>query len=258
MFRGLFSAAIIRLGDEPYLLTIITDITPLKQAEKALARLAEIGELAANIIHEVRNPLTTVLMGLNSFKRLNLPPKYQEYLALALEEAQRLQRLLNQILLYAKPQILKRSPLELNDLIAEMLPSLKSMPCGEGKQLTFIPSPVPMRILGDRDKLKQVLINLVTNAFEAVSQEEAVIITVREVIPHRVNLQVHNGGKPIPPEVLSNLTTPFYTTKSQGNGLGLAIVKRIVEAHDGELSIESSSIVGTQVTVKLPYLLSKT
>ncbi len=254
MFNGLFSAEIIHLRDEPCLLTVITDITPLKQAEKALARLAEIGELAATIVHEVRNPLTTVLLGLTAFKRLELPHKFQEYLALALEEADRLQRLLNQILLYAKPQTLERSQLELNKFITEMLDPLKRMPCGVERQLKFISSPIPVRILADRDKLKQVLINLITNAFEAVSEGETITIRVRETIGDRVNLQVHNDGEPIPPEILLNLTKPFYTTKSNGNGLGLAIVKRIVEAHDGELTIESSSILGTQVTVQLPCL----
>lgn len=252
-FIGLFSAEIIELRDDTCLLTAIIDITPLKQAELALARLAEIGELAAIIVHEVRNPLTTVLMGLNSFKRLELAPKFQEYLKLALEEADRLQRLLEQILLYAKPQKLKRSPVELNDFIAEILEPLKNMPCGVGKQLDFIASPISISISADKDKLKQVLINLTSNAFEAVNQGETVTISVKEIIPHRVQLQVHNGGEVIPPEILSNLTKPFYTTKSTGNGLGLAIVKRIVEAHEGELSIESSSTIGTQVTLKLPY-----
>lgn len=252
-FIGLFSAEIIELRDDTCLLTVIVDITPLKQAELALARLAEIGELATTIVHEVRNPLTTVLMGLNSFKRLELAPRFQEYLKLALEEADRLQRLLNQILLYAKPQKLARSPLELNNFITEMLVSLQNMPCGVGKQLEFIPSPISITVSADKDKLKQVLINLTSNAFEAVNQGETVTISVREIIPHRVQLQVHNGGAPIPPEILSNLTKPFYTTKPNGNGLGLAIVKRIVEAHDGELKIESSSTIGTRVTVKLPY-----
>jgi signal transduction histidine kinase len=120
-------------------------------------------------------------------------------------------------------------------------------------QNNLISSSIPISISADKDKLKQVLINLTSNAFEAVNQGETVTISVKEIIPHRVQLQVHNGGAPIPPEVLSNLSKPFYTTKPTGNGLGLAIVKRIVEAHDGELSIESSSTMGTQVTVKLPY-----
>jgi PAS domain S-box-containing protein len=252
VFSGLFSAEIIQLREQTCLLTVITNITPLKQAEKALAKLAEIGELAATIVHEVRNPLNTVLMGLNAFKRLELTPRFAEYLQLSLEEGDRLRRLLNQILLYAKPQTLERSPLELNNFIREMLSPLESMPCAVGKQLQFIPSLIPVIILGDKDKLKQVLVNLVTNAFEAVRESETITIKLQSLTGDRINLQIHNYGEAIPPEVLLNLTKPFYTTKSTGNGLGLAIVKRIVEAHEGKLIIESLAKSGTQVTVQLP------
>jgi signal transduction histidine kinase len=125
------------------------------------------------------------------------------------------------------------------------------MPCATGKQLEFIAHSTPVIISADQDKFKQVLINLVTNAFEAVGEGETITIKLRE-LGDRLNLLIHNHGKPIPPEVLANLTKPFYTTKSTGNGLGLAIVKRIVEAHGGELQIESSSQIGTQVTVQIP------
>jgi PAS domain S-box-containing protein len=256
ILQGLLSAEFIHLEDEPCLLAVMTDITALKQAEKALERLAEIGELASMIVHEVRNPLTTVVMGLNSFKRLELPERFQEYLTLALEEADRLQRLLNQILLYAKPQTLQRSQLELNSFIPEILNSLQSMSCASGKQLEFFCPLTPVRVLADRDKLKQVLINLVTNAFEAVTEGEVVTLRVQEEGDSQIGLQVHNGGEPIPPEVLPQLTKPFYTTKSTGNGLGLAIVKRIVEAHCGELKITSSAGAGTRITIRLPALHS--
>jgi PAS domain S-box-containing protein len=251
MLQGLLSAEIIHLENEPCLLAVTTDITALKQAEKALERLAEVGELASMIVHEVRNPLTTVLMGLNSFKKLSLSERFQEYLALALDEAERLQRLLNQILLYAKPQTLQCTELELNNLIIEMLLSLQNMPAASRRQLEFCPNSTSVRVLADKDKLKQVLINLVTNAFEAVADEEIVTLRIQEEV-NQVCLQVHNGGEPIPPKVLSQLTKPFYTTKSTGNGLGLAIVKRIVEAHGGELNLKSSVDTGTCVTVRLP------
>ncbi|GFE69950.1 hybrid sensor histidine kinase/response regulator [Chroococcus sp. FPU101] len=250
-FIGLLSAEVIDLENESCLLVSATDITTLKQAEKALSRLAEIGELASMIVHEVRNPLTTVMMGLNAFKKLTLPERFQEYLSLALDEAERLQRLLNQILLYAKPQTLQRTELDLNHLIGEMLVSLQNTPAAIGKQLEFTPNPNSIQVLADQDKLKQVLINLVTNAFEAVAEGERVTLRVQKV-DNQVDLQVHNGGVPIPPEVLPNLMKPFYTTKANGNGLGLAIVKRIVEAHGGELQIESSAEAGTRVTVRLP------
>lgn len=228
----------------------------LREASKALEKLAEIGELASMIVHEIRNPLTTMLLGLNAFKRIELPEQYQTYRSLALEEGERLQRLLNQILLYAKPQNLARSEVELNHFVTEMLSSLRGMPAATGKHLRFSAAPSPIKVLVDPDKLKQVVINLVTNAFEAVAEAEEIALTLHSEEVHRVCLQVHNGGTPIPADVLPKLTKPFVTTKSSGTGLGLAIVKRIVEAHDGQLSIESSAATGTTITVQLPIALT--
>lgn len=251
-FLGLVSAEVVDLGDEPCLLAITTDITVLKRADQALERLAEIGELAAMIVHEVRNPLTTILMGLKAFQRLNLTERFQDYLHLALEEGERLQRLLNQILLYAKPQLLETSELELNCMINEMLTALREMPSAQGKQLQFQSSLSPAIVMADKDKLKQVVINLISNAFEATNPGETVTLSLERNAPQRLCIQVHNAGKPIPADVLPKLTKPFFTTKANGNGLGLAIVKRIVEAHQGKLFIESAEDIGTQVKVYLP------
>ena len=252
---GLMSAEIIQLEDEPHVLSVTTDITLLKEANKALEQLAEIGELASMIVHEIRNPLTTLLLGLNAFKRLELPEQYVTYRSLALDEGDRLQRLLNQILLYAKPQNLTQLEVELNGFMVEMLTVLQGMPAATGKCLKFTAAPVPVKVWGDPDKLKQVVINLVSNAFEAVAQGDEIALSLQLDSTHRVGIQVHNGGDPIPAEVLPKLTKPFVTTKSNGTGLGLAIVKRIVEAHRGELEIESSPGMGTKITVKLPISL---
>jgi signal transduction histidine kinase len=225
------------------------------QIEKALARLAEIGELAATIVHEVRNPLTTIMMGLNAFKKLELTDRFQEYLNLSLDEADRLERLLSQILLYSRPQTLDRSEIELNSFIAETLNRLQTIPVAVGKYLNFSANTTPVNILADRDKLKQVLINLVTNACEAVSTGEAISISIQKSEDRRICISIHNGGTPIPADILPQLTKPFFTTKASGTGLGLAIVKRIVEAHDGQFGIESGEGVGSIVTVQLPLVL---
>jgi signal transduction histidine kinase len=225
------------------------------QIEKALARLAEIGELAATIVHEVRNPLTTIMMGLNAFKKLELTDRFQEYLNLSLDEADRLERLLSQILLYSRPQTLDKSQIELNSFIAETLDILQTIPVATGKYLNFSANITPVNILADRDKLKQVLINLVTNACEAVSTGEAISISIYKSEDRRICISIHNGGTPIPADILPQLTQPFFTTKASGTGLGLAIVKRIVEAHDGEFGIESGEGVGSIVTVQLPLVL---
>ncbi len=254
IFPALLSAEAIDLEGESCLLAVASDITLLKQAEKAVLRLAEIGELAATIVHEVRNPLTTILMGLNAFKKLELSERFQEYLTLSLDEANRLQRLLNQILLYAKPQTLDRSELELNSFITEMLNTLQTAPVAIGKPLNFIAMRSPVTVSVDRDKLKQVLINLVTNACEAVSIGDPISIHIRESGASRICIQIHNGGVPIPTDLLPHLTKPFFTTKASGTGLGLAIVKRIVEAHEGELGIESGEGIGSIVKVHLPLV----
>jgi two-component system, sporulation sensor kinase A len=251
IFPALFAAEVIHLENEPCLLAVVADITLRKQAEKALARLAEIGELAAMIVHEVRNPLTTITMGLNAFKKLQLSERFQEYLALSLDEADRLQRLLGQILLYSRPQTLQRSRLVLNGFITATLNTLQAIPAASGKHLECVIPAEPIIVLADQDKLKQILINLVTNAYEAVNEGDIVTVDVQKTENHQVCIQIHNGGMPIPADVLPQLSKPFFTTKASGNGLGLAIVKRIVEAHDGKFSIESSAATGTIVEVRL-------
>jgi len=251
----LFSAETIQLNGEECLVSVANDITERKQAEKALERLAEIGELAAMIVHEVRNPLTTVMMGLKSFESLDLSDRSRTRLDLATAEAERLQRLLNEILQYARCQTLQTTELEINSLIQGMLESLRAMPAAAERQIVFT-AIQPTRVLGDRDKLMQVFINLISNACEAIPAGETVTWSLETCKPQRhLWIQIHNGGEPIPPDILMQLTMPFFTTKSSGNGLGLAIVKRIVEAHMGELEIASSTdIGGTCVTVSLPYV----
>lgn len=251
----LFSAELINLNGKECLVSVANDITERKQAGKALERLAEIGELAAMIVHEVRNPLTTVMMGLQSFRTLDLNERSRLRLELALEEAERLQRLLNEILQYARCQKLQATELEVNRLIHEMLEPIRAMPSAQGRQIHFTPTD-PVWVLGDRDKLKQVFINLISNACEAIAEGERVTWSI-EACSHRrtVCIQIHNSGEPIPPDVLSRLTKPFFTTKSTGNGLGLAIVKQIVEAHRGEFKIISSEAIGgTCVCVVLPFV----
>jgi PAS domain S-box-containing protein len=246
--------ALFEAGGEKFALALARDITERKQAAKVRERLAEIGELAAMIVHEVRNPLTTVMMGLKSLSSLELSERYQLRLALAQDEADRLQRLLNEILLYARDQVLTTELLDLNILFRdEMLAPIQNLPIAQERQVNLTVPEHPVLVWGDRDKIKQVFINLLTNACEAVPSGDTITwIVAPEAEQCLVRVTVHNGGDPIPPDILSQMTKPFFTTKSSGNGLGLAIVKRIVEAHQGQLALESSTSTGTCITVTLP------
>lgn len=237
-------------------LEVVKRTAELRSAQTKLVekeRLAAIGEFAATIVHEIRNPLTTVMMGLNYLERVSLSNPAQARLSLALDEASRLECLLGEILLYAKPQQLQVTKVNVNEFISKMLSTVRSMPEAQRRKIEFSPALTAVKVLGDEDKLKQVFINIVRNACEAVAEEDTVLWTVDNCIhPERVCIQVCNGGEPIPSAVLPLLTKPFYTTKSSGTGLGLAIVKRIVEAHGGELSIRSNAVDGTVVSVQLP------
>ncbi|MEH2407617.1 ATP-binding protein [Nostoc sp.] len=217
-------------------------------------RLAAIGEFAAMIVHEIRNPLTTMIMGLKYFKKTILTQAAVERLSLALGEASRLENLLSEILLYAKPQVLQLSELDLNEFICELLVPMCEMPEALSRQIEFIPALPTVKILVDKDKLKQVFINIVRNACEAVSAGDVIKWELDSSSLDQICINVCNGGEPIPSEVLSKLTQPFFSTKPSGTGLGLAITKRIVNAHGGELSIESDTVTGTKVSVQLPVL----
>ncbi|PSB03853.1 GAF domain-containing sensor histidine kinase [Merismopedia glauca] len=223
-------------------------------------RLAAIGEFASTIVHEIRNPVTTMVMGLNYFKKTYTSEPDQARVSLALEEADRLQNLLKEILLYAKPQTLQLEELDLNALMESMLWQLREMPEAAGKQIKFLPESTKVTILADKDKLKQVTINLIKNACEAIPAESCGnclnrVVTCKielETNGDRVCISVHNRGTPIPADLLPRLTQPFCSGKVGGTGLGLAIVKRIVDAHGGVLSIQSDKSVGTEVNIRLP------
>ncbi len=249
----------IELDGQAAYLGLVRDIRDRKQAQAATERLAEIGELASMIVHEVRNPLTTVWMAMTAMQKEALSDRSQSRLAFAVEEAQRLQSLLNDILLYAKPEkVLARESVDLNQLLTALMDTLAEQPNITDRLLHWTPSTESVLVSVDTDKLKQVFINLITNACEAVQAGEKITCwiesspTLDPVEGQYITVHVHNGGEPIPPDILPQLTQPFFTTKSSGNGLGLAITKRIVESHEGELTISSTADAGTQVSVRLP------
>lgn len=245
---------------------VIRRTEQLQQAQAKLVeqeRLAAIGEFASGIIHEIRNPFTTMKMGLNFFKKLDLSEPAQIRLSLALEEGDRLERLLKEILLYAKPQTLQLLPIEINQFITNLLATLQIMPEAQERKIEFYPAASPVKIMGDEDKIKQVLINLVRNAYEAINPGDIVKLQIlnkfqdhktqdNKTQKQQVYIKIHNPGEPIPQDVLPKLTQPFFSTKSSGTGLGLAIVKRIIEAHNGELLIQSTAELGTTISIKLP------
>lgn len=229
----------------------------LKQSQEKLVeheRLAAVGEFTAMIVHEVRNPLTTIEMGLRYAQKMLHADADRRRIALALDESQRLKHLLADILSYAKPQILQYSKLNIDQFFDDLLIQIQDLPEAAERNISYVNDTSNVAVMVDVNKLKQVFLNLFRNAFEAIAPQEMVTCSVDQGIGvNWIGIHIHNGGTPIPPELLPQLTTPFCSTKPSGTGLGLAISKRIITAHGGELEIASSN-TGTTVSVYLPIM----
>lgn len=211
-------------------------------------RLATIGQFASGIVHEIRNPLATISLALEHIKSLDkLPTGARKRADLAGTEVGRLERLLADILLYAKPLALERSPLDLVGLVNETL----SAEFGEDEGFEISTTPCP-RVPADADRLRQVLINLLRNARQAAPLGSTVLVQCAPSGQDWVEVRITNAGEPIPEDTLKRAFEPFFTSKSRGTGLGLPIVRRIVHAHGGEISLESNRETGTRATLRLP------
>lgn len=219
-------------------------------------RLAAIGEFASGIAHELRNPLATIGLALDYFSKLDLPEGGRKRARLAAQEANRTNRLLEEMLLYAKPLQMRLKPMSLIPALAEFLEAQQALAQQRAQRFGLVADAgTDIQVMGDADRLAQIWLNLARNACEAAPAGASISWSVRDQRQRgAVQVEVHNPGPAIPAEVLPRITEPFFSTKPAGTGLGLAIVKRLVSAHGGDVGIASDPTRGTRVTVTLPRL----
>lgn len=228
-----------------------------REAESAAVekeQLAAIGELAAMIAHEIRNPLTIIGNAVTTLRRRETTPEDRSTLfGILEEESGRLNRLMNDLLSYARPVSLELQPVELREIIDR---ALSLVPAQAHLDVELIePEPVG-EVLGDPNLLRQVFDNLVTNAAQAMSREGGTLTVRIERSPidgpSGVDVTVEDTGEGMDTSVRDRALLPFFTTRPSGTGLGLAIVARFVRAHGGRLEIKSAAGKGTSVRVFLP------
>lgn len=216
-------------------------------------RLAAIGEFASGIAHEIRSPLSTITMALNYLHSIDLEAGAKKRAKLAHQEAERMARLLEEMLLYAKPMQLTLTPLNLYTLLQQLIDTHQAVVRQKHQQLKIISDEREMNILGDDDRMRQVFLNLIRNASEAAPENTLISCSLKKSPQTRtISVAIQNTGPLIPPEHLAKLFEPFFTTKADGVGLGLGVVKRIIDTHGGEIQIESIELQGTTVTVLIP------
>jgi signal transduction histidine kinase/PAS domain-containing protein len=221
-------------------------------------RLAALGELSAIIAHEVRNPLGVIFNAVASLRRL-LKPEGDTAMLLDIlaEESDGLNRMVSDLLDYARPREPILQPEDLGRVLQEALDAARAQGATDSQAVTFqtelepgLPA-VPM----DRRLIRQALVNVVVNAIHAMPRGGVVKVRARrEMYAGREHLRIDisDQGMGIPAELLHRVFEPFFTTKAQGTGLGLAVVKRILEEHRGEIAVENTSDRGTTFTLRFP------
>jgi signal transduction histidine kinase len=218
-------------------------------------RLRSLGETAAVIVHEIRIPLSSIQLGLESTRKSPaLAPDLRSRLDIALEQVERLDRLLSSIRDFAHPHRLQVSTIDVRRTILSALRSVEASLRGPRTSVSLEVRPDPLRVVADPDRLIEAIQNLVVNAVEAMPNGGTLGIRATSSVRRRgwVELRVSDEGTGIPESLRARIFQPFFTTKRHGIGLGLAIVKKIVELHGGFISLSGTSGKGTTVLLELP------
>ena len=230
--------------------------TEMLQAE----HLATMGELAAGVAHEIRNPLAGIAGAIEIIGK-DFPKDHpdREIMDDLRQEVRRIEKVLNDLLAYARPKAPQFGIADLKETVAHTLQFARQQIGNKNVEFSIqIPSPLP-RFRMDHEQLHQVLLNLVLNGIQAVGQEGKVTIQARVLggagklnRPNFIEISVSDTGAGIPREQQEKIFRPFYTTKRGGTGLGLSLCRRIISQHGGTLMVESEAGKGSRFIIRLP------
>jgi PAS domain S-box-containing protein len=254
VYTGLYSAEIVDFNGEQFILSVINDITERKRLEEEMARLERlnlIGEMAAGIGHEIRNPMTTVRGFLQLLGGKKECAQFNRYYELMIEELDRANSIITEFLSLAKKKTLSKKAQNLNPIVGALLPLIQADATRAEKYVKTTLGDTPDLLL-DEKEIRQLILNLVRNGLEAMSPGG--YINIRTYLNgQNVVLAVDDQGKGIDPEVLEKIGTPFFTTKDSGTGLGLAVCYSIAARHEATIEVETSPRGSTfYINFKLP------
>ncbi len=222
------------------------------------ASLAAIGELSSSVVHEMRNPLSSIKMNLQALERVVAgDPTHAELARIASQQALRLERMLGELLGYGRPLELHLAPVGFADLVADVREATRNEAQTHGVTVEIEDRTEGLAVLADPEQLRRALINLLTNAIQATPWGRRVrLIGERDTRPgggrDGLLLQVRDEGGGIPETAFNRLFEPFFTTREEGTGLGLANVKKIVDYHGGAVRARNRDEGGAEFTIWLP------
>jgi signal transduction histidine kinase len=241
-----------------YVLHLIRKNRVLEEARQSADRASYVGLLASGLAHEIRNPLNAMNMNLQMLEEELLAPPYRaepdhrELLESTKSEIQRLERLVNNFLSYARPAQPRLVPTDLNHVVAEVLRFLEADFRQHGIELASDLEPLLPTVDLDETQFKQALMNLLVNARQILPRGGAVTVRTRAGPSGELVLEVADDGPGVPVEARERIFEVFYSNRGGGTGLGLPIARQIVERHGGKIELESSEGQGTTFRIRLP------
>jgi len=246
-------------GEITGMVAVIRDVTEIKDLNEEVARhkrLAALGKLSAGIAHEIRNPLSSI-RGLaqfvyNSFSKTD---ERKEDLNTIIQEVDRLNKLVVQVLDFAKLKKPNLTPLSLNDLIRNIAELFKLEIKDKQIKFDLELSPDISQIQADEDQVRQITMNVIINAIQAIPKKGEIKIKTESALlkgEPAIKLIIEDSGIGITEKDFSQIFDPFFSTKDKGSGLGLSIVYKLVEGHQGEIKVESKEGKGTRFVIFLP------
>lgn len=241
-----------------YLMRDLREVKRLREELRRSERLSALGNMAARVAHEIRNPLSSIKGFATYLGGRTTSADDKEAAGVMIGEVERLNRVVSELLDFARPSELRIAPADLHSLLNRAAHLAEVDREAKGLELRFAPQEAdgaPVRVAVDAERITQALLNLILNAVQATEPGGTITLAVqpRELSDENfVRLTISDTGAGMGPEILSQVFNPFFTTRAKGTGLGLAIVLKIVEDHHGKVAMESSPGKGTTVTVWLP------
>jgi signal transduction histidine kinase len=263
LVRWQLSEVAARSAEDPVTFAVGIDVTEEREAQRRAMRaerLAAVGTLAAGLAHEVRNPLNSASLQLQVLKRRiqrgeTTPEALSAVVDVVDSEIRRLDHLVNDFLAFARPTPLDLRPTDLNRLVAAVVDLLRPECAAAAVEVELSLDPRVGTVLADQDRLRQVLLNVIRNALEAVVSHGMVCVRTLPADPRgEVTIVIEDDGPGFPED--APIFDAFYTTKEQGTGLGLSIVHRIVTEHGGSIGVESRPGL-TRFSIRLPQPASE-
>jgi two-component system sensor histidine kinase PilS (NtrC family) len=227
-------------------LTTRRELRTMEQHVKRVEKMAAVGEIAAGLAHEIKNPLASITGAIQLLRDDIRPdPDHDRLMQIILREADRLSSLVGSFLLYARPPCGKPEAIDLEKAVRETVDLFGKRAAADGGIRLRVSAPPGVWIVMDPAHLKQVLWNLLINAAEAIEGPGDIRVELSVAKDRHVCLRVRDSGAGIPTEALKSIFDPFFTTKSNGTGLGLSIVQRILDAYGCRLDVDSAPGRGT-------------